>query len=157
MRTSTRDLVVDEDKNSIGNIVSEAELGRLSASQLRQAIRNFGLGVGARFARAKERSWSRRCCTDCTGRSTAMRRDQISTTAASPSFIATFAGGECTRMTVFTQQLDKPDVGRGVRLARNAYRSRTGKEPAPIIEARFKRNGAVLARYTAEQLTEVTS
>jgi hypothetical protein len=46
------------------------------------------------------------------------------------------------------------DVGRGVRLARHAYRSRTGAEPPAIIEARFERTdtGECLATYDAKTL-----
>jgi hypothetical protein len=43
---------------------------------------------------------------------------------ASPSFVAVFAGGETTRMTVF-QAENTLNLGRGVRLARAAYESRT--------------------------------
>jgi hypothetical protein len=44
MRTSTKCLVTDANKHPIGIIVEEAELGKLSVKQLRQAIRNFGPG-----------------------------------------------------------------------------------------------------------------
>lgn len=84
-----------------------------------------------------------------------MKQTRVNTAPVIPSFIATFADGERTRMTVFTR-LDKLDVARGVRLARHAYRSRTKREPTTIIEARFERHGIELARYTAEQLAEVT-
>jgi len=46
-------------------------------------------------------------------------------TSRSPVFVAHFADGETTRMTVCTT-LDKLDVGCGVRLSRHAYSSRTG-------------------------------
>jgi hypothetical protein len=74
----------------------------------------------------------------------------------SPTFIAKFADGETTRMTVFCRH-DKPDAWRGVRLAVAAYRSRTRREPVAIVEARFERNGAVLAEYCAEQLARFAS
>jgi hypothetical protein len=76
--------------------------------------------------------------------------------ATSPTFVATFADGEITRMTTHTRP-DKLDVAHGVRLAQHAYRSRTGREPGPIVEARFEQNGTVLAEYGADQLAGVPS
>jgi hypothetical protein len=55
----------------------------------------------------------------------------------SPTFVAKFADGEVTRITVLARR-DKLDVARGVRLAQHAYRSRTGREPGPIVEACFR-------------------
>ena len=71
----------------------------------------------------------------------------------SPTFIAEFADGEVTRMTVFTP-LYKLDVGRGVRLAKHAYRSRKGREPPAIVRARFEQDGQLLAAYSAVELEE---
>ena len=71
--------------------------------------------------------------------------------AASPTFVATFADGEVTQMTTYTA-LDELDVTRGVRLARAAFKSRTKHEPPAIIEARFKQDGKILASYDAKQL-----
>ena len=69
----------------------------------------------------------------------------------SPTFIATFADGEVTRMSVFTQR-DRLNHARGVRLARIAYESRC-KHPAPaIIEARYEHEGSIVETYDAEQL-----
>jgi hypothetical protein len=70
-----------------------------------------------------------------------------------PTFVAKFADGEVTRMTVWAE--NKPNLSRGVRLARHAYRSRTGNEPPPIIEARFERDGSVLETYDAKLLEAV--
>lgn len=67
--------------------------------------------------------------------------------AESPTFIARFADGETTRMTVATP-LDALDVRRGVKLARQAYESRCKRAPPAITEARFE-NGEVLATYRA--------
>ena len=53
----------------------------------------------------------------------------------SPAFVAVFADGETTRMTVF-QAGKTLNLSRGVRLARAAYESRTKKTPPPIVEAR---------------------
>jgi hypothetical protein len=70
----------------------------------------------------------------------------------SPVFIAKFADGEITRMTTYCSS-EKPDVERGVRLSRHAYRSRTRREPPAIIEARFEEarfeddNGRTIAVY----------
>jgi hypothetical protein len=74
--------------------------------------------------------------------------------AQSPTFVAQFADGEVTRMSVFSQP-SKLAIGRGVRLAQHAYRSRTRKKRGSIVGARFEQDGAVLAEYTAEQLAEV--
>ena len=73
----------------------------------------------------------------------------------SPTFVARFADGETTRMTTHTS-LAKLDVGRGVRLARHAYRSRMKKEPPVIVEAHFESDGTRLASYDAGALEEVT-
>jgi hypothetical protein len=67
--------------------------------------------------------------------------------AESPAFIARFVDGIETRMTVATR-LDALDVGRGVKLARQAYESRCKRAPPAIVEARFE-NGKVLATYRA--------
>jgi len=69
-------------------------------------------------------------------------------------FIADFSDGEVTRMTVHTP-LDKLDVGRGVRLARHAYRSRTKKEPGAIINAHFEKDGMLLRKYAGGDLSRV--
>jgi len=69
----------------------------------------------------------------------------------SPTFVCRFGDGQITRMTIHTR-LDKLDVGRGVRLARHAYRSRVRRAPPPIVEAHFEREGARLASYDAEAL-----
>ena len=65
----------------------------------------------------------------------------------SPTFIARFADGIETRMTVATR-LDALNVRRGVKLARAAYWSRTKRVPPAITEARFE-NGKILATYRA--------
>jgi hypothetical protein len=72
----------------------------------------------------------------------------------SPTFVANFADGEVTRMTTYTS-LDKLDVGRGVRLARHAYRSRTGKKPPPIVAAHFEHDGETLSDHDAGELKDV--
>jgi len=75
----------------------------------------------------------------------------------SPVFVARFADGEVTRMTVCTE-LAKLDVGRGVRLSRHAYSSRTGKASPAILEACFEAagGGEILTRYTQDELAKVT-
>jgi hypothetical protein len=72
-----------------------------------------------------------------------------------PSFVAHFADGTTTRMTVATP-LARLDVARGVRLAQWAYRSRQGSEPPEIIEARFEQAETVLASYDAGALAGAT-
>ena len=73
----------------------------------------------------------------------------------SPTFVAHFADGEVTRMTTVTPPIQF-DVGRGVRLARAAYRSRKKLEPlAPtpvIVDAWFERRGEILKTYDADAL-----
>ena len=72
----------------------------------------------------------------------------------SPAFVAVFADGETTRMTVF-QAGKTLNLGGGVRLARAAYESRTKQTPPPIVEARYERDGEVLESYEREQLDAV--
>jgi hypothetical protein len=83
----------------------------------------------------------------------------------SPIFVARFADGEVTRMTTYTS-LTALDVGRGVRLAHHAYRSRkklgSMAPTPPIIEARFERliakrgqeSWETLATYDAAALAD---
>jgi hypothetical protein len=77
--------------------------------------------------------------------------------SSSPSFIAKFESGDSvviTRMTTYAPK-GKPDLARGVRLARAAYESRT-KQPAPaIVSAHYERDGEILENYDAEQLNAV--
>jgi hypothetical protein len=69
----------------------------------------------------------------------------------SPVFIATFADGVITRMTIFTT-LDDLDVERGKKLARHAYKSRTGKLAPAFMKAHFEKDGEVLEAYSAIDL-----
>ena len=71
--------------------------------------------------------------------------------STSPAFVAIFTDGEVTRMTTF-QKTKALDLGRGVRLARAAYESRTKQKSPPIIEARYGRDGEMLKTYGREQL-----
>jgi hypothetical protein len=71
----------------------------------------------------------------------------------SPTFVATFADGEVTRMTVFTTP-DYLDVERGKKLARFAYESRTKKTPAAFLKAHFEQAGEVFRTYSAVELDE---
>jgi hypothetical protein len=76
--------------------------------------------------------------------------------SSAPTFVARFADGEVTRMTTHTP-LDPLDVGRGVKLARHAYRSRkklTAPTPA-IVEAHFEQDGSTIATYDAVTLADV--
>jgi len=76
-----------------------------------------------------------------------------------PTFVATFADGQVTRMSTFTS-LTNLDVARGVRLSRAAYESRArgrfGKSlqrvPPPIIRAHFEQDGNVLVTYDAHSM-----
>jgi TraY domain len=60
-----------------------------------------------------------------------------STMTESPTFIARFADGQVTRMPVYCEP-HKLDVGRGMRLAQHAYRSRMKSEPPAIVAASFE-------------------
>ena len=75
------------------------------------------------------------------------------TMAESPTFVCEFSDGETTRMTVNTSRKTL-DVGRGVRLARHAYRSRKRQEPPSIVTARFEQDGKVLECYSAVDLED---
>jgi hypothetical protein len=70
----------------------------------------------------------------------------------SPSFIAHFADGEVTRMSVYAADPRKLDYVRGVNLAVQAYRSRCRTEPPAIVKASFQRGDTTLVEYTAEEL-----
>jgi hypothetical protein len=69
----------------------------------------------------------------------------------SPTFVAHFADGEVTRMTVYCEP-GKLDVGRGARLAQHAYRSRMGREPPAIIAANFEHTDGRSKSVEAEAL-----
>jgi hypothetical protein len=75
----------------------------------------------------------------------------------SPTFVAEFENGDSviiTRMTTYAPK-GKPDLARGVRLARAAYESRT-KQPAPaIISAHYECNGEVIESYERQLLDAV--
>ena len=75
--------------------------------------------------------------------------------STSPAFVAIFTDGEVTRMTTF-QKTKALDLGRGVRLARAAYESRTKRKSPPIIEAHYERDGEALENYGREQLGAVS-
>ena len=71
----------------------------------------------------------------------------------SPTFVATFADGEATRMTVFGTP-DDVDVERAKRLARYAYESRTKKTPPAFLKAHFEQAGEVFRAYSAVELED---
>jgi hypothetical protein len=48
--------------------------------------------------------------------------------SASPTCVVEFVDGQITRMTTWSAN-GMPDARRGIKLARHAYRSRTGREP----------------------------
>jgi len=70
------------------------------------------------------------------------RRDRVG-----PTFVAEFADGTTTRMSVFTPR-DKLDWTRGERLSVAAYQSRfqTHEAPPAILSAHFEQDGKVLAQ-----------
>jgi hypothetical protein len=69
----------------------------------------------------------------------------------SPTFVACFADGETTRLTTYCEP-GKQDVGRGVRLAQLAYRSRRKQEPPAIVAASFEHNDGRNEPVEAEAL-----
>jgi hypothetical protein len=72
-----------------------------------------------------------------------------------PTFVATFADGAVTRMSVYAENETTPDLERGKTLARYAYRSRTGKQPPAFIKAHFEQvDGTVLVSYSAIELND---
>jgi hypothetical protein len=76
----------------------------------------------------------------------------------SPVFVATFSNGTQTRMTVWHDPEYKTlNLGRGIRLAQHAYRSRRGQEPPRIVAARFECDGKILADYTVSELADDTA
>ena len=77
--------------------------------------------------------------------------------SAGPVFIATFADGTETRMSVYSE-LDPLDLERAIVISKAAYSSRTSTPMAaiavPIVAARFQTtDGVLLASYDVEQLT----
>ena len=73
----------------------------------------------------------------------------------SPVFICEFADGQTTRMSVHPEKSGKPDVERGVRLARCAYFSRKHEQPPAITAARFEQDGVMLESYSAVDLEDI--
>jgi len=73
------------------------------------------------------------------------RRFKNGTDRVGPTFVATFANGEVTRMSVFCTP-ENLDWERGERLSVAAYQSRfqTREAPPAIISARFEQDGVVL-------------
>ena len=55
-----------------------------------------------------------------------------------PTFVAAFADGEITRMTMHCAN-GKLDLARGVRLSRQAYRVRKGNAPPAMTAGHFER------------------
>jgi len=79
--------------------------------------------------------------------------EQVEPLFGSPTFVATFADGEVTRMTVFCTP-DDVDVERGKKLARYAYESRTKKPPPAFLKAHFEQAGVVFRAYSAVELED---
>jgi hypothetical protein len=74
-------------------------------------------------------------------------------------FVAVFQDGTQTRMSCHGSP-NKPDLKRGIALARAAWQSRhrTEAEPPPIVEARFDdASGAVLNVFSADDLKGAAS
>jgi hypothetical protein len=77
---------------------------------------------------------------------------------AGPTFVATFADGQVTRMTICTA-LENLDVDRGLRISRAAYEARARRPgerlhpiPPPIVRAHFEQADKVLAHYSPDAL-----
>jgi hypothetical protein len=73
----------------------------------------------------------------------------------SPTFVAQFSDGVVTKMTCHCAQ-GNLDVRRGIVISRIAYESRTkGKEPPPIVEARFQTpDGKILCEYDNKAIAD---
>ena len=75
--------------------------------------------------------------------------------STSPIFVATFADKVCTRMSINCP--NDLDLGRGKRLARYAYESRTSKPAPSFTKAHFEDpNGQMLMSYSAIELNDDT-
>jgi len=77
--------------------------------------------------------------------------EENSTMAESPTCVVEFVDGEITRMTTWSAT-GKPDGRRGIRLARHAYRSRTGREPPAIKSMHFESEGGQLLPLAPEEI-----
>ena len=74
--------------------------------------------------------------------------------STSPIFVATFADGVCTRMSIYCTPGDL-DLERGKTLARYANESRVGKPAPSFTKAHFEdTNGKVLMSYSAIELND---
>jgi hypothetical protein len=75
---------------------------------------------------------------------------------SAPVFVATFSDGAVTRMSIFITDPNKLDLARGIKLARYACQSRTGKEPPAFTKAHFEQpdTGEILATYSAIELND---
>lgn len=89
-------------------------------------------------------------------RITKPRRPKLKAKRVGPTFVATFADGEVTRMSTFTD-LENLDWGRGQLLSEAAYESRARRKdrswrgPMPlIVRSHFEQDGVVLARAGEE-------
>ena len=73
--------------------------------------------------------------------------------STSPIFVATLADKVCTRMSINCP--NDLDLGRGKRLARYAYESRTSKPAPSFTKAHFEdTTGQVLRAYSAIDLND---
>jgi hypothetical protein len=70
---------------------------------------------------------------------------------SSPTFVAHFADSQITRLTTYCES-GKLNVGRGVRLAQHAYRSRMKQDPPAIVAASFEHNDGRSEPVEAEAL-----
>jgi hypothetical protein len=79
----------------------------------------------------------------------------LTTRGGSPVFVARFADGEVTRMSIFhSADRESFDLPRAVRVSRDAYEVRK-RQPAPaIVEGSFINpvDGTTLKTYTPEEL-----
>ena len=81
---------------------------------------------------------------------------------SSPTFVATFADGEITRMSTYCLN-GELDLGRGVRLSQAAYQSRMKQQPPAMTAGHFEtppdgdgRAAVVLRTYTPDELSATT-
>jgi hypothetical protein len=79
--------------------------------------------------------------------------EENSIMSASPTCVVEFVDGEITRMTTWSAS-GNADARRGIKLARHAYRSRTGREPPAIRSVHFVSDGVRGLLLTPEEIEE---
>src|SRR5262245_44295330 len=74
----------------------------------------------------------------------------------SPTCVVSFDDSEVCRMTTWNAS-GKPDLARGIKLARYAYESRKKRPPPAIVAVHFEADGVALLPYTDDEIAKVCS